>query len=354
MTDSRESWPSIPVPADGVEAGERDLPSWDRSASVPDDVDGSAARRRHPSPPRQRGTYERVGRFLGSKGSAAGTAGAELLAWLRAQSREVAEAATRELGDTVSKAVDKETRAAAIEILARVSPVLARKHVATGIAERPITEHHRYLLAFARIEGVADGSVCNAMVDLLEQLPGTLRHEHAAETVVEAFLSIQKLDSSALIENALVPLRTFIGFEQTRLLDTLAKAMRFSAVKPAPGLRDLIVDRWKLVAGSDGVHLADRATIGARVLEILSRSGHALEELLKEVSGDQLLECRILYQLAQQPLDFLSPEERGTLLRRTVKLLATTGQTRTLFRLLGTLDATEVPKEVTAVIASTL
>jgi hypothetical protein len=337
---------------EGFEASERDLPLWDSSASVPADLGGSAARRRRLPPPKQRGTYERVRRFLGSKGSAARTAGAELLAWLRAQSSEVAEAATRELGDTVSRAVDKETRAVAIEILARVSPVLARRHVATGIAERPITEHHRYFLAFARIEGVADGSVCDAMVDLLEQLPGTLRHEHAAETAVEAFLSLQKLDSGALIENALVPLRTFIGFEQTRLLDTLAKAMRFSAVKPGPGLRDLIADRWKSVASSDGVRLANRAAIGARVLEILRRSGHDLEDLLKEISGDQILECRILYQIVQQPLDFMPPAERDTLLRRTVKLLAITGQTRTLFRLLGTLDPTEVPKEVTAVIAS--
>lgn len=106
--------------------------------------------------------------------------------------------------------------------------------------------------------------------------------------------------------------------------------------------------------GPGGGHLADRAAIGARLLEILGRLGHNVENLLKQISGDPLLECRILYQIVQRPLDFALPAERDALLLRTVKLLAATGQTRTLFRLLGTLEATEIPKAITTVIASML
>jgi hypothetical protein len=361
MADSRKRWPPIPIAAGSYDHPEPGPPSWDRSApsNAPPvrDTAGSsraAESRRPPSRGRNRSIYDRVRRLLESKGAAARTTGSELLAWLRAQDRAVADAVSRELGDAVSRDVDDEMRAVAIEILARVSPGLACRHLATGIAKRPITAYHRYLIAFARIEGVADESVRNKIVDLLDQLPGALRHEDAAETAVEAFLSLLKLDPDGLIENALAPLRTFGGFEQTRLLDALAKAMRSSDVKPSRGLRELVLTRWRLAVSPEGERLADRAGIGARLLEILGRSGDDLEDLMQCMSGDEALECRILYQLVQQSLDFVSPEHGDRLVRRTIKLLAATGQTRTLFRLLGTLKASTVPKEVTAVLANTL
>jgi len=350
MSDARESWPRIPSPAGGFDHSEPDLPSWEGQAGWSMRV---AVSRRPPSRVRYRGIYDRVRRLLESKGSAARTTGSDLLAWLSTQDRAVADTVSRELGEAVAD-VDGETHTVTIEILVRVSPELACRHVLAGISERPITTQHRYLIAFARIEGVADESISSKIVDLLEQLPGGLPHEDAAETAVEAFLSLLKLDPGSLVENALAPLQSFLGFEQTRLLDAVAQAMRCSDVTPGRGLREFVVKRWKSVVAAEGAGLADRAGIGARLLEILGRSGDDLEELLRGLSDDEALECRILYQVAQQPLDFVPPEQRDRLVRRTVKLLAATGQARTLFRFLERLKASTVPKEVTAVLASSL
>jgi hypothetical protein len=149
---------------------------------------------------------------------------------------------------------------------------------------RPISESCIFILALARLDGVADaeGSIATSVAAVLEDLPGHgLPHEILAEIAVEAFVTLAKIDRSRLLESAARPLRYFDGFEQTRLLDAVVSAMRANSGAGMPAFTlSVIKDRWESTVSADGSRFADRPGVAARLLELIGRSGTGFESAL--------------------------------------------------------------------------
>jgi hypothetical protein len=274
--------------------------------------------------------YEPLRRLVDAAPEESSGRGAALVTWLNEQPAAVRDAAARELSDWLAGAEWGPQRIAALEVLVRSAPGLSVQPLRRTLGVRPIEDLHIYPLAFARSTGVDDhdGQTAASIVSVLNALPReSTGLENAAELAVEAFVSLAAIAPRALLANCSSTLREARGFEQTRLLDAVAEACRKLPTEVGEELRRTVDQRWHDLL-RDPTAFDDVPGIGARILEIKGRCDLGLPAALRELEGTQL-EHRVLYQLLQRQMDFLTADARADLAIRTITLLAAKGHLRT-------------------------
>jgi hypothetical protein len=263
--------------------------------------------------------------------------GAELLEWLREQENQpgIVAAAIAELNAWLDKAPPGLSMVAAAEVLVRSAPELAEPHLVRMLAERPVGDLHIYSLAFARVDGVATnpGALTAGIVAMLEASPGD--RETATHLAVEAVTSLAVLSpASILLEPSVArAIESSTGFEQTRLLDAVAQAIRATTARPSAAFSRALAARWSAVVSTSETDMADLPGVAARLLEIKGRTSLGFDVAMHALAQMEI-EYRVLYQLLQRDLDFLPADDQGKLLVRALRLLAARGQIRSFARLL--------------------